>query len=104
MDYSELSLVLFANAVESACGVAGSAVGPFYCPGDQQVYLDRTLFEALSQQLDAPGDFARAYGRARGGIPHRDRAGRFRASTLRPIRRGARRCQRPSGLYAAGAL
>jgi predicted metalloprotease len=61
MDYPEPTLVLFANAVESACGVAGAQVGPFYCPGDRQVYLDLSFFEVLSQQLDAPGDFARAY-------------------------------------------
>jgi predicted metalloprotease len=61
MEYPEPTLVLFTNAVESACGVAGASVGPFYCPNDRQVYLDLGFFEVLSQQLDAPGDFARAY-------------------------------------------
>jgi predicted metalloprotease len=60
-DYPEPTLVLFTDAVESACGVAGAAVGPFYCPNDQQLYLDLGFFNVLSQRLEAPGDFARAY-------------------------------------------
>ncbi len=60
-DYPEPTLVLFSDAVESACGMAGSAVGPFYCPRDQQVYLDLTFFNELSQRFGAPGDFAQAY-------------------------------------------
>jgi predicted metalloprotease len=59
--YVEPTLVLFSDAVQSACGMAGAAVGPFYCPGDQQVYLDLSFFDALDRQLGAPGDFARAY-------------------------------------------
>ena len=59
--YSEPGLVLFENVVQSACGVAQSAVGPFYCPSDQQVYLDLEFFRELSQRFGAPGDFARAY-------------------------------------------
>ncbi|MBW3535972.1 MAG: zinc metallopeptidase [Gemmatimonadetes bacterium] len=59
--YREPTLVLFTDAVRSACGIAGAAVGPFYCPGDHQVYLDLGFFDALSRELDAPGDFARAY-------------------------------------------
>jgi predicted metalloprotease len=61
MQYREPKLVLFRDAVRSACGLAQSAIGPFYCPGDQQVYLDLGFFEALSSRLGAPGDFAQAY-------------------------------------------
>jgi predicted metalloprotease len=60
-DYPEPTLVLFSDAVQSACGIAGAAVGPFYCPNDRQLYLDLTFFNVLAQRLDAPGDFARAY-------------------------------------------
>jgi uncharacterized protein len=59
--YVEPHLVLFSDRVESACGLAGAAVGPFYCPGDSKVYLDLSFFETLDQQLGAPGDFAQAY-------------------------------------------
>ncbi|MBM7113716.1 neutral zinc metallopeptidase [Archangium primigenium] len=59
--YVQPRLVLFSEAVQSACGFQESAVGPFYCPGDQRVYLDLGFFRQLEQQLDAPGDFARAY-------------------------------------------
>ncbi|EAU43174.1 hypothetical protein FP2506_10031 [Fulvimarina pelagi HTCC2506] len=59
--YPEPTLVLFNDRVQSACGIAGSATGPFYCPGDQQLYIDLTFFEQLQQQLNAPGDFAQAY-------------------------------------------
>jgi len=59
--YREPTLVLFRDAVSSACGMAGSAVGPFYCPGDEQLYLDLEFFEELERRLDAPGDFAQAY-------------------------------------------
>jgi predicted metalloprotease len=54
-------LVLFSEAVESTCGVAGSAVGPFYCPPDRRVYLDLGFFQELEQRFGAPGDFAQAY-------------------------------------------
>ena len=60
-NYQEPTLVLFDGAVQSACGMAGSAVGPFYCPPDQQVYLDVSFFRDLAQSLGAPGDFAQAY-------------------------------------------
>ena len=53
--------MLFSNRVNSACGTASSAVGPFYCPGDNQVYLDLAFFNDMRQQLGAPGDFAQAY-------------------------------------------
>lgn len=59
--YKEPKLVLFSNMVQSACGNASSAVGPFYCPGDQQVYLDFSFFKQLETQLGAGGDFAVAY-------------------------------------------
>jgi predicted metalloprotease len=60
-DYQEPRLVLFDGGVRSACGIAGSATGPFYCPGDRQVYLDLSFFAELEQRFGAPGDFARAY-------------------------------------------
>jgi len=59
--YRPPTLVLFSEAVESACGIAGSAVGPFYCPSDQKVYLDLSFFEDLRARFGAPGDFAQAY-------------------------------------------
>lgn len=59
--YVEPTLVLFTGRVNSACGSASAAVGPFYCPGDQQVYLDLSFFNDLSQRHGAPGDFAQAY-------------------------------------------
>lgn len=59
--YVEPKLVLFNNVVDSACGTAESAVGPFYCPRDQSIYLDLSFFNQMQTQLGAPGDFARAY-------------------------------------------
>ena len=59
--YQEPRLVLFRDAVKSACGLADSATGPFYCPGDQQVYLDLSFFDDLKNRFKAPGDFAQAY-------------------------------------------
>ncbi len=59
--YQEPKLVLFSNGVSSACGMASSAVGPFYCPGDQQLYVDLTFFDDLARRHGAPGDFAQAY-------------------------------------------
>jgi hypothetical protein len=59
--YREPSLVLFADAVSSACGLGQSAMGPFYCPLDGKVYLDLTFFRDLDDRFGAPGDFARAY-------------------------------------------
>ncbi|WP_119679573.1 KPN_02809 family neutral zinc metallopeptidase [Indioceanicola profundi] len=60
-DYPEPTLVLFTQAVQSACGRAGASVGPFYCPGDQQLYIDLSFYRQLREQLGAPGDFAQAY-------------------------------------------
>ena len=59
--YQEPRLVLFRDAVDSACGMAQSAVGPFYCPGDQQIYIDLGFFDQLRNRFKAPGDFAQAY-------------------------------------------
>lgn len=59
--YQEPTLVLFRDRVNSACGSAQSAMGPFYCPGDQQLYIDLSFFDDMERQLDAPGDFAQAY-------------------------------------------
>ncbi len=59
--YQEPKLVLFSGAVESACGMAESAVGPFYCPADHKVYLDLVFFEELHSRFGASGDFAQAY-------------------------------------------
>ena len=59
--YEEPKLVLFSGAVQSACGFAQAAVGPFYCPGDRKLYLDLSFFEDLSRRFGAPGDFAQAY-------------------------------------------
>jgi predicted metalloprotease len=59
--YVEPKLVLFSGQVESACGIAGAASGPFYCPGDSKVYIDLTFFEDIQRKLGAPGDFALAY-------------------------------------------
>jgi uncharacterized protein len=59
--YERPRLVLFSDAVQSACGTAESAVGPFYCPRDSQVYVDLTFFQELERRFGAPGDFARAY-------------------------------------------
>ena len=59
--YTRTRVVLFRDAISSACGFAQSATGPFYCPADQQVYLDLGFFNELGQRLGAPGDFAQAY-------------------------------------------
>jgi predicted metalloprotease len=59
--YETPKLVLFSGEVESACGYASSAVGPFYCPGDSKVYLDLTFYDEMRQRFRAPGDFAQAY-------------------------------------------
>ncbi len=59
--YIEPQMVLFRSRVQSACGVASSASGPFYCPGDSKIYLDLSFFNELDKSLGAGGDFARAY-------------------------------------------
>jgi predicted metalloprotease len=60
-NYKEPMLVLFRDEVQSACGSASSAVGPFYCPGDQSVYIDLSFYEDLQHRFNAPGDFTMAY-------------------------------------------
>ncbi|MBW7832228.1 MAG: neutral zinc metallopeptidase [Simplicispira suum] len=59
--YQEPHLVLFRGATPTACGTGQAAMGPFYCPGDQKVYIDLDFYETLRRQLGAPGDFAQAY-------------------------------------------
>jgi len=61
MTYRKPTLVLFTGQVSSACGNAGAAVGPFYCPGDEKLYLDLSFFNELQRRFRAPGDFAQAY-------------------------------------------
>lgn len=61
ISYKKPKMVLFAGQTQSACGFASAASGPFYCPGDEMVYLDTSFFDQLSRDLGAPGDFAQAY-------------------------------------------
>lgn len=61
LTYEEPTLVLYTNSVNSACGTAGASVGPFYCPGDQKLYIDLSFYKELQTQFEAPGDFAMAY-------------------------------------------
>ena len=60
-EYRPPTLVLFDGRVRSACGIAGSATGPFYCPGDEKLYIDLAFFRELQTRFRAPGDFAEAY-------------------------------------------
>ena len=59
--YRDPTLVLFTGEVQSACGLGGAASGPFYCPGDQKVYIDLSFYEELRRRFRSPGDFAQAY-------------------------------------------
>jgi len=59
--YSEPTLVLFSGATRTACGVGQAAMGPFYCPADQKVYIDLSFYQELKSRYKAPGDFAQAY-------------------------------------------
>lgn len=61
LDYVEPTLVLYTDSVNSACGAAGASVGPFYCPGDQKLYIDLSFYQELQTKFNAPGDFAMAY-------------------------------------------
>jgi hypothetical protein len=60
-EYRDPKLVLFSGSVQSACGMAGSAVGPFYCPPDERIYIDLSFLRDLGRRFGAPGDFAQAY-------------------------------------------
>lgn len=60
-NYAKPTLVLFAGQTPTACGRGEAAMGPFYCPGDQQVYIDLSFYDTLQKRLGAPGDFAQAY-------------------------------------------
>ncbi len=60
-EYEDPHLVMFSGAVQSACGYAQAAMGPFYCPADHKVYLDLSFFDELHRRFGAPGDFAQAY-------------------------------------------
>ena len=60
-NYRQPTLVLFNGSVASACGYASSATGPFYCPGDEKLYLDVSFFKEMERKMNAPGDFAQAY-------------------------------------------
>jgi predicted metalloprotease len=60
-DYVEPHLVLFSNSVDSGCGYASAATGPFYCPVDSKVYIDLSFYDELRDRFGAPGDFAMAY-------------------------------------------
>ena len=59
--YRDARLVLFRDAVQSGCGVAPAAAGPFYCPADERIYIDLSFYDELEQRFGAPGDFAQAY-------------------------------------------
>ncbi|WP_062238866.1 KPN_02809 family neutral zinc metallopeptidase [Fictibacillus sp. FJAT-27399] len=59
--YKKPKLVLYNGSVQSACGTAGSSAGPFYCPGDQKLYIDLSFYQELKNEFHAPGDFAMAY-------------------------------------------
>ena len=61
LQYRQPKLVLFSGQVASACGYASAAVGPFYCPEDERVYLDLSFYRELKERFHAPGDFAQAY-------------------------------------------
>ncbi|WP_264739931.1 neutral zinc metallopeptidase [Cytobacillus firmus] len=61
LQYEAPTLVLYSGSVQSACGAASSSVGPFYCPGDQKLYIDLSFYEELQRKFQAPGDFAMAY-------------------------------------------
>jgi len=60
-EYREPKLVLFSGSTDSACGYASAAMGPFYCPGDQKLYIDLRFYAELKNKFGAPGDFAQAY-------------------------------------------
>ena len=61
MQYREPKMVLFRDAVQSGCGDASSSMGPFYCPGDEKIYIDLSFYDELKNRFNAPGDFTMAY-------------------------------------------
>ena len=93
--YEPPRLVLFSDAVQSACGMSTAATGPFYCPGDRQVYIDLSFFREL-QKLGAPGDFAQAYVLGHEVGHH--------LQNLMGIEREVRKAQRNAGKTQANAL
>ena len=95
--YREPTLVLFNGAVESACGIAESAVGPFYCPADQQVYIDLAFFDQLRRR-------ARRARRLRAGLRRRARGRPSRAEPARHLRRRCTRCSSASAAVEANQL
>ncbi|MGD2111957.1 MAG: neutral zinc metallopeptidase, partial [Gammaproteobacteria bacterium] len=95
MTYEEPVLVLFSGAVQSACGFARAAMGPFYCPADKKVYIDLSFYDDLRSRHGAPGDFAQAYVVAHEighhvqnllGISHRVHTARQRAGNIQANR------------------
>ena len=95
-DYQEPNLVLFSGSVQSACGMASAAMGPFYCPADQKVYIDLSFFEDLKSRHGAAGDFALAYVIAHVGGHH--------VQTLLGISKQVRSAQRGLGKADANAM
>jgi predicted metalloprotease len=95
-DYQEPKLVLFSGSVQSACGMASAAMGPFYCPADQKVYIDLAFFGDLKRRHGAPGDFAQAYVIAHEVGHH--------VQTLLGISKQVRSAQRGLGKSEANAL
>ena len=111
-EYRPPKLVLFRGAVDSACGLASSAVGPFYCSSDDRVYLDRSFLEDLSKRFGAPGEFARAYVIAHEvghhvqnqlGITEKVTQQRGRRPRRRAMRSPSSSSCRPTALPACGA-
>lgn len=95
-EYREPNLVLFSGSVQSACGMASAAMGPFYCPGDQKVYIDLSFFDDLQRRHGAAGDFAQAYVIAHEVGHH--------VQTLLGISKQVRSAQRGLGKSEANAL
>lgn len=95
-EYRKPVLVLFEDAVQSACGRASASTGPFYCPGDQKVYLDLSFFRELDRRFGAPGDFAQAYVVAH-EVGHQ-------VQTLLGVNRQVQRAQQEAGRTGANVL
>jgi len=100
--YRPTRVVLFRDVIQSSCGMAESATGPFYCPQDQRVYLDLGFFQEMSQRLGAPGEFARAYVIAHEVGHHVQRLAGILGSGTTPHRSGSS-C-RPIASRASGAI